>query len=384
MFIKMFSYLLLGDILFCFLLEDYPLMFSSVILLIGILASKLLFQQDKYEYGITFLALLFYGIGFYHVLVLGNYHTCYFILMVVPIIASVLLESLYIKYFLMITSAFLFLFCNYLIGNSIFENYFFFYGLFPSCALMIHFYNRLIELTDEKNRLIHELKEKNEEMVFFSNMMSHDLKAPLRNIGGFSQLLQKKLTNLDAEESQLFSFITEGVKTLQKLIDDILQYSRSSVNNYVIQEVELEPLVNKLLSNFNYDITHKNVQVIKSELSTIHGHEESLVLVFQNLISNAIKYQPKDQTHIPQIEIKQQREENRNIISVKDNGIGIDKNKLTEIFIPFKRFHNTSEYEGTGLGMSIVNKVIEKHQGKIQVQSTKGVGSTFSISLPIP
>ena len=109
MFIKMFSYLLLGDILFCCFLQDYPLMFSSIILLIGIFASKFLFKHDKYEQGVTFLALLFYGIGFYHVLILGNYHTCYFILMVVPIIASILLENLYIKYFLIISSSLLFL-----------------------------------------------------------------------------------------------------------------------------------------------------------------------------------------------------------------------------------------------------------------------------------
>lgn len=358
-------------------------MVSSIILICGILASKILFKYDRYEQGITFLAFLFYVIGFYHVLALGNYHTCYFILMVVPIIASILLENLYVKIFLVISSFLLFLVCNYLLGFPLFANYFFFYGLIPSSALMIHFYNRLMELTTEKNILIQELKEKNEEIMLFSNMMSHDLKAPLRNIDGFSQLLQKQLTGLSREELKFFSFITQGVGTLKKLIDDLLQYSRFSIDNYVFKEVKLEPLINKLLLNFNYDIVNKKVTIVKSGLFTIHGHEESLSLVFQNLISNAIKYQPKDELHTPHIEIKQKRVGNKNVILVKDNGIGIDKNKFEEIFMPFKRFHNASEYEGTGLGMSIVNKVIEKHNGKIEVQSALGKGSTFSIFLPV-
>ncbi|MFK7983487.1 MAG: ATP-binding protein [Saprospiraceae bacterium] len=383
MFIKMFTYLLIGDILLCFMAEDYPLMISSIILICGILASKILFNYDKYEQGITFLAFLFYVIGFYHVLTLGNYHTCYFILLVVPIIASILLESLYIKVFLIISSTLLFLLCNYLLGFPLFANYFFFYGLFPSTALMIHFYNRLMELAVEKNQLIQELKEKNEEMLLFSNMMSHDLKTPLRNIDGFSQLLQKQLTGLTSEEIKFFSFITKGVHTLKKLIDDLLQYSKFSTGNYEFKTIKVEPLINKLLLNFNYDITDKKVKIVKSNLSTIHGHEESLTLVFQNLISNAIKYQPKEASHIPHIEIHQKRIGNKNIILVEDNGIGIDSSKFKEVFMPFKRFHNTSEYEGTGLGMSIVNKVIEKHNGKIDIQSELGKGSTFSISLPV-
>jgi len=383
MFIKMFTYLLLVDIFFCLLTGNYPLMASSIILICGILGSKILFRYDKYEQGISFLAFLFYGIGFYHVLVLGNYHTCYFILLVVPIITSLLLENIYIKIFLIISSALLFLVCNYLVGFPLFENYIFFYGLIPSSALMIHFYNRLTKLATEKNLLIKELKEKNEEIILFSNMMSHDLKAPLRNIDGFSQLLQKQLTHLNPEEVKLFSFITQGVNTLKKLIDDLLQYSRFSVGNYVFTEVALERLINKLLLNFNYDITNNNVTIAKSGLTTIYGHEASLLLVFQNLISNAIKYQPKDELHIPHIEIKQKRMGNKNIIQVKDNGIGIEKHKFEEIFMPFKRFHNASEYEGTGLGMSIVSKVIEKHKGKIEVESTLGKGSTFSIFLPI-
>jgi len=312
-----------------------------------------------------------------------DYNTCYFILIVAPIITSLLLQNIYNKVGLIISSSLLFLLCNYLSGLHLFANYFFFYGLIPSSILMIHFYNKLKKLTTENNRLIAELKEKNEETILFSNMMTHDIKAPLRNIKGFSSILEKRLTGLSPTDTEMFSFITQGVDALQKLIDNLLNYSKFSVDNYTLKEVDLEQLIDKLLLTFNYDIDNKNVVIVKSNLSEIHGHEESLFLVFQNLISNAIKYQPKDESHQPLIEIIQTVEQDKNIVFVKDNGIGIDKQKFEEVFMPFKRFHNSSEYEGTGLGMSIVNKVIEKHNGEIAIQSELGKGSTFAISLPI-
>lgn len=383
LFIKMFTYLLLVDIFFCAFYQDYQHLISSVILLGGIGISKMFFKYDKYDFGICFLAMVFYVIGFYHVLTIGNYNTCYFILMVIPIMASLLLEKYYVKIFLIGTSSLLFLMCNYFSGLPLFENYFFFYGLIPASFLMIHFHDRLEKLTLEKSNLIKELKEKNEEVLLFSNMMSHDLKAPLRSIDGFSQLLLKKMTGLNPEESQMFSFIIQGVNSLKKLIDDLLEYSRfSSLNKYVFKEIDLDDLINKLLVNLNYDISKNKVTVVKSGLTKIYGHEESIFLVFQNLLSNAIKYQPKDATHQPYIQISQLKKGNKNIIHVKDNGIGIDEKKFEEVFMPFKRFHNSSEYEGTGLGMSIVNKVIEKHSGEIKVESELGKGSTFVISLP--
>lgn len=383
LFIKMFTYLLAVDIYFCLLFQDYPHLLSSIILMGGIFGSKFFFKYDRYEAGIVFLALVFYIIGFYHLEVMDNYHTCYFILMVAPIITSLLLERFDIKIILIISSCILFMLCNYLSGKGLIENYFFFYGVVPSSLLMIHFCNRIKRLTMEKNLLIEELKEKNEEVLLFTNMMSHDLKAPLRNIEGFSNLLKKRLPDLKPQESDFFSCIIQGVNSLKKLIDNVLKYSRSGVGSDSYKEIDLEPMINQLLSTFNYDIAKKNVRIIKSDLSKIHGHEDSLFLVFQNLISNAIKYQPKDKSHIPQIEIKQVTRGNQNIIFIKDNGIGIEEKKLDQIFEPFKRFHSSSEYEGTGLGMSIVNKVIEKHNGKIEVQSELNKGSTFSVHLPI-
>lgn len=379
----MYGILMLVDIAVCFFAQHYDYMLSSIILLVGILISKLLFENDKYDLGIFFLSVVFYGIGFYHTIVLENYNTCYFILLIAPVIASLLLEKIYIKYLLIAASSVLFLLCNYLSGFKLFENYFFYFGLYPSSFLMIHFYNKLKSLTIEKNNLIGELKGKNEEILLFSNMMSHDLKAPLRNIEGFSNLLQNKLTGLDKTDSELLSFIVSGVNSMKKLIDDLLQFSKFSISDYSFKEIDLENLIDKLLFSFNYDIEKCNVEIIKSDLSEVYGHEESLSLVLQNLISNSIKFQPKDELHKPKIEIRQKKDLEKDIIIVKDNGIGIDHQKVKEIFLPFKRLHSSSDYEGTGLGMSIVNKVIEKHNAKIEVESERGKGSTFIISLPV-
>lgn len=381
-FVKMYGYLLIVDILACVLFAKYDYAFSSVILLAGIVLSKFFFNNDKYDQGISFLAIGFYIVGFYHAYYLGNHNTCYFILLVVPVICSLLLENFRLKIVFIFASSILFVYCNYLAGLALLENYFFYFGLFPSSLLMMHFYEKLKSLSNEKNKLIEELKGKNDEILLFSNMMSHDLKTPLRNIEGFTSLLQQKLKGQDKQEAELFSFVMHGVKTMKTLIDDLLQYSKYSINEYSFKTLDLDNLIDELILSFNYDISKSKVEIIKSDLSTIYGHKESLSIVFQNLISNSIKYQPKDENHLPRIEISQVNEGQNSFIKVKDNGIGLDAKTIQEIVEPFKRFHNSSEYEGTGLGMSIVNKVLEKHKGRIEVESKLGLGSTFTVSIP--
>jgi len=373
--------LLTVDIIGRAIFQQYDIMLSSVVLLSGILLSKLFFKYQKYDLGILFIVLVFYVIGFYHVVIIDNYKTCYFISMVVPIVSCLLLEQYYLKISTIISSTVLFILCNYISGLWLFENYFFLYGMIPSSFLIIQFYQKLERLTIEKNELIEQLKGKNEEFLLFSNMMSHDLKAPLRNIEGFSTLLQRKLPDLDQKQRELFSFITAGAQSMRNLINDLLEYSKYSIQDYTFKNVDLDKLFNNLLLSFDYDIKKDNIQINKTGLYTVYGHEESLYLVFQNLISNAIKFQPKDDSHKPLIEITQKVNGTKSIIAIKDNGIGFDKNNLEELFMPFQRFHSNSEYEGTGLGMSIVTKIIDKHKGNIEVESELGSGSTFKVAL---
>jgi len=242
----------------------------------------------------------------------------------------------------------------------------------------------LQKVTNDKNQLIDELKNKNEEVMLYSNMMSHDLKAPLGNIEGLSLVLQKRLKGADEKHGKILNVITDSVKSMRKLIDNLLQYSKSHADDYDFQDLELDGLIGQVLTTFNHDIEKNNVEITRTNLSAIYGNEETLALVFQNLISNAIKFQPKIDGHIPKIKINQITKTLDTEIVVSDNGIGLEEDKVNEIFAPFKRFHSSKDYKGTGLGMSIVKKLIEKHNGSISVKSKLGSGTTFTISLPKP
>ena len=213
-------------------------------------------------------------------------------------------------------------------------------------------------------------------------MMSHDLKAPLRSINGFSQILNNRLVDLDKENKEILNFIINGGKSMSNLIDDLLLYSKSGLEEYELENVELEKVIDSILYSFNYDIENKNVQIEKIDLGSITANKKTISLVFQNLISNALKYQPKEKEHLTKITIRQKIEKNQSIISIQDNGIGMNEENLEKLFDPFVRFHSTRDYEGTGLGLSIVQKIIEKHNGNISVESKEGTGTKFVIKLP--
>ena len=207
------------DILICFINDDLLLMLSSVYFLIGLLISRFLIKLEKIELGTLTIAFTLYFIGFYHVIVLGNQATCYFILIAVPIIGPLMLEKQSTRFLLFFSSMLLFPLCNYYSGIPLFENYFFYYGLIPSFISVLYFTKLLKEATEEKSLLIDQLKEKNDEILLYSNMMSHDLKAPLRSITGFSSLLLKKDLNLSEGDKKLFSYIIDGAEAMRNLID---------------------------------------------------------------------------------------------------------------------------------------------------------------------
>lgn len=382
LFNSLFKIIIGIDIVVCGLMGNYLLMTSSVILILGLLIAGALFKIDKLDSGIIVIVLTFYTVGFYHVIYLDDFITCYFILLLVPILGIILVKRFYIKMGFFICSALFFLLCNYLAGIPIFENYFFYFGLIPASIMMLHYNNRLEQLRSDNDQFLSMLKEKNNEIMLFSNMMSHDLKAPLRNIEGFSSILSRDL-ELNEKQKELFSFVTSGVQSMKSLIENLLQYSQANLDEYAFGFFELDKVIDRLLPSFNYDITKNNVVINRSNLGQLYGHEDSLGIVLQNLISNAIKYQPIEGSHIPQIDIEQIDTDTHYQIAIIDNGIGFDPKMEQELFMPFKRFHSESEYEGTGLGMSIVKRIIDKHRGTISVSSRVGVGTTFVIALPI-
>ncbi len=236
----------------------------------------------------------------------------------------------------------------------------------------------------ETDTYAQQIQGKNEDLVAFSHIMSHDLKAPLRRINSFADLVMKRLkTKEEAELAEYLSFISESAESMNVLIEDLLVYSKIEVDEIQCKMIVLRELIEEVLLLFRFDISEKQVEVIVEDLPTIYGDAHILKTVFHNLISNAIKYQPKEETHRPMIKIWGTTERLQHYVYIKDNGIGIKEEHIKELFTPFRRFHTISEYKGTGLGLSICNRVMEKHKGKIQLADTSPEGTVFRLTLPV-
>jgi len=373
---------LILDSILCALTGRWYFMYSSLFLLCGLLLSKIALSQNKNEFASLIVAISFYIAAVYHALVLDNLMTSYFILLCAPIILVVLLNRLYYKIWMLLLSVTLFFVCNFLAGVKLFDNYFFFIGLFPCFFAMLYFYNRLEQLTKEKNELIKQKEESNKEKILYAQMMSHDLKAPLRTICGFSQLLQKK-AQYNEKDKQMFTFIIKATISMESLINDLLDYSKADSNIYKLDKIYTEDLLKESLSIFSLDIKQEKLQIETKNLSNIWANKEAIVTVLQNLISNSLKYKPLDDPkHLVKINIEQKEKTDFSEIIFKDNGVGIEKENIPHLFKPFKRFHTSNEYEGTGLGLSICKKILQKHNGDIEVLHSNDFGTTFVLRFP--
>ena len=300
------------------------------------------------------------------------------------LLSALILRSFRTKVIFFIFSSVLFFACNYLAGLNLLANTLFFIGLIPSFFAVMYFYNQLSNIEIQKNQLIQQLKSKNEDMLMFSQMMGHDLKAPLRSISSFSSLLKRKIDQDDEEQVEYLDFVINNANNMSQLIDDLLIYSKATTDSYDFESIDLDNLIEHHKLTFQYAIQNNELVIDKDDLGSIVGNMSALNTVFQNLISNAIKYQPfNKENHIPTISIKMERLNDLMIIYFRDNGIGILKENVERLFTPFVRFHAASEYKGTGLGLSICKKILNKHDGDISIFSTGENGTCFQIQLPV-
>lgn len=228
------------------------------------------------------------------------------------------------------------------------------------------------------NNLNKSLHIKNEEITTFSHAMSHDLKEPIRNISAFANLLKRDEETTSIEKQEYLDNITKSTKSMHLLIEDLLVYSNINHNDIDLENVNLAQLINELLTNFKYVIESKKAKIEIEQLPIVQGNRRLLKILFHNLISNSLKFQPKTATRIPSIKIYTDLK-NKDVL-FSDNGIGIDDNYIKNMFVPFKRFHNKSDYAGSGLGLSICMKVMEKHGGTLKLKETSKKGSTFLLS----
>ena len=227
-----------------------------------------------------------------------------------------------------------------------------------------------------------ELKRSNNELERFAYVSSHDLQEPLRMVTLFSQLLEKRYKDkLDNDADEFIEYIVQGSQRMKQLIDDLLEYSRVTSRAKEFKNVKLEEVLDVVLTNLSISIVEYDVTISHDPLPIVHGDQSQLLQVFQNLIINAIKFH--GQNH-PEIHISAQKDEKEWIFSVADNGIGIDPEHQTQIFEVFKRLnHNRNDYPGSGIGLSITQKIIIHHGGRIWVESKLGKGTTFYFTLPL-
>ena len=225
-----------------------------------------------------------------------------------------------------------------------------------------------------------ELTRSNEELEKFAYVASHDLQEPLRMVSSFVQLLGKRYKGkLDQDADDFINFAVDGANRMQILITDLLAYSRVGRRGKKFIETSCEAALDRALFNLQAVIERSGAVVTRDLLPEVMGEGSQLTQLFQNLIGNAVKF-CKDRT--PRIHISAERKKNEWVFSVRDNGIGIEPEYSERIFSIFQRLHGRQEYQGTGIGLAICRKVVERHGGRIWVESEPGSGSTFYFTIP--
>jgi PAS domain S-box-containing protein len=229
-------------------------------------------------------------------------------------------------------------------------------------------------------RKVEELNHSNEELGQFAYIASHDLQEPLRMVASYTQLLSRRYKGkLDSEADEFIAFAVDGASRMQRLIQDLLAYSRVGTKGQELLDYSSEEALQQALINLRAPIGDSGARVTHDPLPTVLADEMQLIQLFQNLVGNAIKYQSQG---VPQIHISAARNvEKKWIFSVKDNGLGIDPQYFERIFGMFQRLHKREEFAGTGIGLAICKKIVERHGGSISVESQPGQGSTFRFTL---
>jgi light-regulated signal transduction histidine kinase (bacteriophytochrome) len=232
------------------------------------------------------------------------------------------------------------------------------------------------------NAQAEELKQANKELETFSYSVSHDLKAPLRSLEGFSKLLSEEYAGkLDEDGQRWLHFISENANKMSLLISDILAFSKVSRSTVNKSKVDMKLLAREVFDAEKNNYPEKPIHFQLQDIPDSEGDPNMLRLVWQNLISNALKYSSKKESI--DITISGFREEEFSVYSVKDQGDGFDEKYKDKLFGVFQRLHNPDEFEGTGVGLAIANRIIQKHQGWITANSKKGNGSEFTFAIPL-
>lgn len=237
----------------------------------------------------------------------------------------------------------------------------------------------LIQLNEALQHRAQQLLGFNKELEQFAYIVSHDLQEPLRMISSFMQLLlSSKEISLSERSEQYIGFALDGANRMKRLIQDLLTYSRVGTTEEDFNELNLREMLRDTLVVYQQLIREKNAQVTTGNLPNLRGIRSLIQQILDNLLSNALKYNDKEQ---PVIHFDCIEQPDQFVLKVSDNGIGIDSKSFDLIYLPFKRLHNKAEFSGSGIGLAVCKKIADKHRGKIWVESTPGIGSTFYFSI---
>ncbi|QLG60957.1 PAS domain-containing sensor histidine kinase [Halorarum salinum] len=240
-----------------------------------------------------------------------------------------------------------------------------------------------IERTEYEERLnetVEELRTSNERLEQFAYIASHDLQEPLRMVSSYLQLLERRYRDeLDDDAREFIDYAVDGAERMREMIDDLLSYSRVDTKAEPFEPTDSGAVFDRVLGGLRLKIEEEDAEVVRGDLPTVTADDKQLEQVFQNLVSNALKYRGEEP---PRIEVDAERRDGAWRFRVSDNGIGIDPVQADRIFDVFDRLHTREEYPGTGIGLALCERIVERHGGRIWVESTVGEGSCFYFTIP--
>jgi light-regulated signal transduction histidine kinase (bacteriophytochrome) len=228
---------------------------------------------------------------------------------------------------------------------------------------------------------VQELGRSNRELELFAYVASHDLQEPLRMVHSYLQLLERRYKGqLDDDADEFIGFAVDGADRMQTLIMDLLTYSRVGTRGKPFEPTDLGDALEAALANLQVAIEESGARITHDQMPTLSVDATQITQLFQNLVGNAIKFHQQNEP--PEIHVGAEHKDSNYVLSVQDNGIGIDSQYFDRIFMIFQRLHTREEYDGTGIGLALCKKIVERHGGSIWVESQPGEGATFSFTIP--
>ena len=234
---------------------------------------------------------------------------------------------------------------------------------------------------NERKQAEEELVRSNKELEQFAYVASHDLQEPLRMVTSYLELLVRRYKGqLDSDADDFIAFAADGARRMHRLINDLLTYSRVTTHGKSFDSIDCSTVLEHALVNLKVAIEESGAVIAYDKLPTVMADDMQLIQLFQNLVSNAIKFRQEEIK--PKVWVGAVRKNGEWTFSIRDNGIGIAQEYFENIFVIFKRLYTNEKYEGTGIGLAVCKKIVERHGGRIWVESEPGKGSIFCFTIP--